>query len=549
MAGDSKVVPVKRALISTSDKTGVVDFCRELQKSNVEIISTGGTSRVLKDEGINVVDISEITGFPEMMDGRVKTLHPLIHGGILAKRDSQLHIKEAEKNGIRFIDLLAINLYPFEETINSKNVKLSEAIEQIDIGGPAMLRAGAKNYEYVTVITGYNDYATVTEELTQNHGGIALDTRQRLAVKAFRHTANYDSIIDTYLSKTLLGEDILRLQFTNGQPLRYGENWHQEARCYSEVNATCPGLSKAVQLHGKQMSYNNYTDADNALQTIREIKQITSKHAAVIVKHNNPCGLATGTTQLQALKEALAGDPISAFGSILCFNKPVTIEAAQFLKGIFVELILAPAFEPEALEFLAHKNKDLRLLELPKLNESSAANNIYHYITGGVLKQTADQGLYEKWETVTSNNPPDKKYELAMFTIAACKHTKSNAITIGYEYQTGCYTLLAMGAGQPNRVDSIKKLAITKAHENLLTRYETEQPEIGVEEYYKQILSECVLTSDAFFPFPDSIISSAKAGIRYIVSPGGSIRDKEVIAEANKLGVSLVFTGMRHFNH
>jgi len=548
VAGDSKVVPVKRALISTSDKTGIVDFCRELQRSNVEIISTGGTSMVLKDEGINVVDISEITGFPEMMDGRVKTLHPAIHGGILAKRDSPLHIKEAEKNGIRFIDLLAVNLYPFEETINSKNVKLSEAIEHIDIGGPAMLRAGAKNCEYVTVITDYNDYTTVAEELSQT-GGISLDTRQRLAVKAFRHTADYDSTIDTYLSKTLLGEDILRLQFTNGRPLRYGENWHQEARCYSEENITGPGLSKAVQLHGKQMSYNNYIDADNALQTIREVEQITNKHAAVIVKHNNPCGLATGITQLQALKEALAGDSISAFGSILCFNEPVTLAAAQFLKGKFVELILAPAFEPEALEFLVHKSKDLRLLKLPELNESSAANNTYHYITGGMLKQTTDQGLYEKWETVTRHNLPHKKYELAVFTIAACKHTKSNAVTIGYEYQTGCYTLLAMGAGQPNRVDAIKKLAITKAYENLITRYETEQPGIGVEEYYKQILSECVLASDAFFPFPDSITYSAKAGIRYIISPGGSIRDGEIIAEANKRGVSLVFTGMRHFNH
>lgn len=542
------MVPVKRALISVSDKTGIVDFCRELQESGVEILSTGGTSTVLKDSGIEVVDVSEITGFPEMMDGRVKTLHPKIHGGILALRNNPLHRREAVENNIPFIDLLAVNLYPFEKTINREEVELSEAIEHIDIGGPTLVRAGAKNYEYVTVITDPQDYTHVTEELKQK-GGISLKTRERLAVKAFRHTANYDSIIDTYLSKALLGEDVLRLHFTGGQPLRYGENWHQSAVFYKEEGIRGPSLSKAQQLHGKQLSYNNYVDADNAMQTIKELEQVTDKPAVVVVKHNNPCGLATGNTQLEALQNAWMGDPISAFGSILCFNKPVELEAAEFLKGKFVELILAPGFTPHALEFLRNKSRNLRLLELPELCEDLDITHTYNYVIGGMLKQTPNRGLFEKWECVTQHPFPVEKQGLAAFTIAACKRTKSNAVTLGYEYQPGCYTLLAMGAGQPNRVDSIRKLAVTKARENLRLAYDEEKPEKSFEDYCRGVFSECVLASDAFFPFPDSITHAAEAGIRYIVSPGGSIRDSEVISEADRLGISLVFTGMRHFNH
>jgi phosphoribosylaminoimidazolecarboxamide formyltransferase/IMP cyclohydrolase len=541
------VVPVKRALISVSDKTGIVDFCRALQKLDVEIISTGGTATVLQDAGIDVADVSEITGFPEMMDGRVKTLHPLIHGGILALRNNPRHVREAEQHRIPYIDLLAVNLYPFEKTINRENVELSEAIEHIDIGGPTLIRAGAKNYEYVTVITDPADYTPIVEELAKS-GGISLKTRETLAVKAFRHTANYDAIIDVYLSKALLGEDVLRLQFTEGKSLRYGENWHQQALFYKE-NIQGPTLSKARQLHGKQMSYNNYVDADNAMQTIKELEQITNKPAAVVVKHNNPCGLATGNTQLEALEAAWKGDPISAFGSILCFNKPVNLETASFLKGKFVELILAPEFEPEALEFLTNKSRDLRLLELPELTEHLSTEHTYHYIIGGMLKQTLNKGLYEKWEVVTQHPFPEEKRKLAEFTIAACKRTKSNAVVLGYEYKPECYMVLAIGAGQPNRVDSIRKLAATKAQENLKMAYDAEKPQASFEEYCTKIFQECVLASDAFFPFPDSITHAAASHIRYIVSPGGSIRDSEVIAEANKLGVALVFTGMRHFNH
>ncbi|PHP45419.1 bifunctional phosphoribosylaminoimidazolecarboxamide formyltransferase/inosine monophosphate cyclohydrolase [Methanosarcinales archaeon ex4572_44] len=544
------MVPVKRALVSVSDKTGLVHFCRELKRFGVEIVSTGGTARVLNGAGISVLDVAKVTGFPEMMDGRVKTLHPLIHGGILGLRDNPIHVREAERAGIQFIDLLVVNLYPFQQTIEREEVSVPEAIEEIDIGGPAMVRAGAKNYEHVTVIVDPNEYRPIIEEISET-GGVSFKTRKRLAVKAFRHTANYDGAIDTYLSRVLLGEDVLRLQFTDGRRLRYGENWHQKAELYIETGgkSTGPSLARARQLHGKQMSYNNYVDSENAMQTIKELEETTDQHAAVVVKHNNPCGLATGNTQLSAIRAAWTGDQISAFGSVLCFNKPLGLEAAEFLKGRFVEVILAPGFEPDALTFLQKKSRDLRLLELPDMSEEIGSEHTYHHITGGVLRQTMNRGLYEKWETVTVHEFPKARWNLARFAIAACKHTKSNAVVIGCEYEPQSYALLGAGAGQPNRVDSIRKLALTKAEENIKTWHEQNHVKTSLDEYGKQILSESVLASDAFFPFPDSITHSAEAGIRYIVSPGGSIRDDEVIAEAERLGVSMIFTGMRHFSH
>jgi len=544
------LITVKRALVSVSEKTGLVDFCRELELLGVEIVSTDGTAMVLKDASINVLDIAEVTGFPEMMGGRVKTLHPLIHGGILGLRDDPVHVMDAESAGIQFIDLLVVNLYPFEQTIQREGVSVSEAIEEIDIGGPAMVRAGAKNYEHVTVIVDPSEYAPILEEIS-GIGGVSLATRKRLAVKAFRHTANYDGMIDTYLSRVLLEEDVLRLRFTDGRSLRYGENWHQEAEFYIESGGTSkgPSLARARQLHGKQMSYNNYVDSENAMQTIKELEEITDQHAAVVVKHNNPCGLATGNTQLSAIRAAWMGDQVSAFGSVLCFNKPIGLEAAEFLKGRFVEVILAPGFEPDALKFLQEKSRDLRLLELPEMGEEVRRDHTYHYITGGMLRQRVNRGLYEKWETVTGREFPSEKWGLARFSIAACKHTKSNAVVIGYEYEPDCYALLGTGAGQPNRVDSIGKLALLKTEENIRAWHELNHVDMSVAEYGRKILSESVLASDAFFPFSDSIIHSAEAGIRYIVSPGGSIRDGEVIAEAEKLGVSMIFTGMRHFSH
>ena len=537
---------VKRALLSVSDKTGIVELARGLESLGVKIISTGGTAKILRDAGIEVTDVSEVTGCPEMMGGRVKTLHPRIHGGLLCLRESQEQMAEAEKEDISLIDMVAVNLYPFEITVSKAEVELEEAIENIDIGGPTLLRSAAKNYRSVTVLSDPADYGHVLKEL-RSSGIVSDSTRAALAVKAFRHTADYDAAIDTYLSKALQGEEILRLKFVDGVKLRYGENWHQEAYFYKDANIKGPSLAKASQLHGKELSYNNYVDADNALQTVKELGNAAP--AVAIVKHNNPCGLATGNTLLQALQAAWDGDPISAYGSIICTNEIFDLEAATYLNGKFVEIILAPDFKPDALEYLKNKSENLRLLKLPELRDVFGTEYTYKYVIGGMLKQSRDIGIYEKWESVTEIPYPESKRLLSEFCLKACKATKSNAVILAYEYDPGYYMVLAMGAGQPNRVDSIRKLAATKAVENLKIIYERESPGTSFEEYCKKIMLECVMASDAFFPFDDSIIYAAENNIRYIVSPGGSIRDQEVITTANRLEVSMVFTGMRHFLH
>jgi phosphoribosylaminoimidazolecarboxamide formyltransferase/IMP cyclohydrolase len=539
------LVEINRALLSLSDKTGIVDFANGLIDLGIEIISTGGTSRTLRDARIPVKDVSQVTGFPEMMDGRVKTLHPNIHAGLLCLRDDENHIKQAQAQHIGLIDLVAVNMYPFRETAAKKYVNFNEVIENIDIGGPTLIRASAKNYKNVVIITDHNDYPLILDEL-QTTRKVSLSTRERLAVKAFRHTADYDAAIDTYLSKQLMDEDILRLLFVEGRTLRYGENWHQWAKFYKDPDIEGPALSKAIQHHGKEMSYNNYVDTDNAMQTILELDNTP---AACVVKHNNPCGLATGNTLTNAISAAWDGDPISAFGSILCLNRTVDLETARFLKGKFIEVILAPGYEQDTMEFLKQKSKDLRILELPQMLQGIKIENRFTYITGGMLAQSRDTGVFDKWEVVSERSFPASKSGLAAFSMVACKRTKSNSVIIAREYAKGQYMVLGMGAGQPNRVDSIRKLAVTKARENLEIIYKREKPDISFDQYVKDVNSECVLSSDAFFPFDDSIIHSAEHNIRYIVSPGGSIRDNEVIATANRLGVSLVFTGMRHFNH
>ena len=537
---------VKRALLSVSDKTGIAEFARGLELLGVKIISTGGTAKILRDAGIEVTDVSEVTGFPEMMGGRVKTLRPRIHGGLLCLRESKEQMAEAVKEDISLIDLVTVNLYPFEVTVSKESAELEEAIENIDIGGPTLLRSAAKNYLSVTVLSDPSDYGHVLKEL-RSTGAISESTRAALAVKAFRHTADYDAAIDSYLSKALLGEEVLRLNFTDGVKLRYGENWHQNAYFYKDQKIEGPTLAKAIQLHGKELSYNNYVDADNALQTVKELGN--AYPAVAIVKHNNPCGLATGSTLLQALQAAWDGDPISAYGSIICTNEIFDLEAASFLNGKFVEIILAPDFKPDALEYLKNKSENLRLLKLPELNEVFGTDYTYKYIIGGMLKQSRDTELYKKWESVTDIPYPEEKRPLSEFCLKACKTTKSNAVILAYEYEPGFFMVLAMGAGQPNRVDSIRKLAATKAIENLKVIYEREHPATSFEDYCQKIMLECVMVSDAFFPFDDSIIYAAQNNIRYVVSPGGSIRDDEVIAAANRLGVAMIFTGMRHFLH
>jgi phosphoribosylaminoimidazolecarboxamide formyltransferase/IMP cyclohydrolase len=537
---------VKRALLSVSDKTGIAEFARGLESLGVKIISTGGTAKILRDAGIEVTDVSEVTGFPEMMGGRVKTLHPRIHGGLLCLRDSEEQMEEAAKEDISLIDLVAVNLYPFEITVSKKGVELEEAIENIDIGGPTLLRSAAKNYRSVVVVSDPSDYGHVLKEL-RSSGVVSDSTRAALAAKAFRCTANYDATIDTYLSKTLLGEEVLHMMYTEGVKLRYGENWHQEAYFYKDPKIKGPSLATAIQLHGKELSYNNYIDADNALQTVKELGN--SSPAVAIVKHNNPCGLATGNTLIEALQAAWDGDPISAYGSIICTNEVFDLEAATFLNGKFVEIILAPDFKHDALEYLKNKSENLRLLKLPELREVFGTEYTYKYVIGGMLKQSRNTGVYEKWDSVTDIPYPEDKRALSEFCIKACKATKSNAVILAYEYEPEFFMVLAMGAGQPNRVDSIRKLAATKAVENLRIIYEKGNFDTPFEEYCQKIMSECVMASDAFFPFDDSIVYAAENNIRYVVSPGGSIRDSEVIATANRLGVSMVFTGMRHFLH
>jgi len=537
---------VKRALLSVSDKAGIVEFARGLAALGVELLSTGGTARILRDSGIEVKDVSEVTGFPEMMDGRVKTLHPNIHGAILCNRHDPDHMDQAYNAGIELIDLVAVNLYPFEITVTKEGVLLEEAIENIDIGGPTILRSAAKNFHFVTVLCDPADYGHVLKEI-RSTGVVSENTRKQLAVKAFRHTAYYDATIDTYLSKELASEEVLHLDFTEGVELRYGENWHQKAKFFKEPGVKGPSLANARQLHGKDLSYNNYVDADNALLTIKDLH--AEKPAVVIVKHNNPCGLAIGDTLLEALSAAWDGDPISAYGSIVCSNKVFDLQSAEFLEGKFIEIILAPGFDHDALEYLKKKSSNLRLVELPQLNDVFDFDHTYKFVVGGLLKQSRDVGLYEKWDCVTEKEFPESMRPLSEFCISACKSTKSNSITIAYEYKKSCYMILAMGAGQPNRVDSIRKLAGTKARENLKVMHERDSPKEDFNEYCTKILSKCVMASDAFFPFDDSIVHAAEHGIMYVVSPGGSIRDNEVINTANNLGVSLVFTGMRHFLH
>jgi len=539
------LVAPKRALLSVFDKRGITELARFLADRGVEIISTGGTASILDEANIPFCPISEYTLYPELMNGRVKTLHPKIHGGILARRDKEHHLKEAAEHGIELIDLVCVNLYPFESVVR-KGCTLDEAIENIDIGGPTLIRAAAKNFEAVVVLTDPADYEPVMKEI-EHTGKVSLETRKRLAVKAFRHTANYDAKIDTYLSSELCGERVLRLMFTQGRVLRYGENWHQRAELYVEQDVTECTLPKARQLHGKQMSYNNYVDLDCALQCVRSIAALADDAVVAIVKHNNPCGLATGKRLSEVLQAAWAGDPISAFGSLICTNRPFDMEAAAFLKDKFVEAVLAPSFEPDALNALKAKSPNIRLLELEGDWSELSIEYTYRYIPGGMLRQTRDTESVAEWRCVSRRQFPEHKVPLAMFSWVACKHTRSNAIVIAEEYAPHAYRVLSMGAGQPNRVDSIRRLAIPKAYDNLKMAYGLEGEEL--EEVARRVLSECVLSSDAFFPFADSIEAAAQGHIQYIVSPGGSIRDDEVIAAADRLNIAMVFTKMRHFLH
>lgn len=517
---------IKRALVSVSDKTGIVDFCRELSLLGVAIFSTGGTLKTLQDAGIAASSISTITGFPEIMDGRVKTLHPKIHGGLLAIRGNAEHEKEATENDITFIDMVVVNLYPFEATVAKPDVRFDDAIENIDIGGPSMLRSAAKNHDSVTVITDSADYAPVLDEMRSNKGATTLNTRRRLATKVYALTSRYDQAITAYLTRATAApaSQEMHLDLVEELPMRYGENPHQRAGLY-RFNETAGERSFErffEKLHGKELSYNNMLDIAAATMLIEEFRN--EDPTVVIIKHTNPCGVAQAPTLVDAYRRAFATDTQAPFGGIIAFNRPLDMEAASAVNEIFTEILIAPAFEAGVLEFLM-KKKDRRLI-LQK-QPLPATGWEFKSTPFGMLVQDRDSAIVAKEElkVVTRRQPSGDETDDMMFAWKICKHIKSNTILYVKNRQT-----LGVGAGQMSRVDS-SKIARWKASE------------AGLE------LKGSVVASDAFFPFADGLLAAAEAGVSAVIQPGGSIRDNEVIEAADANNLAMVFTGMRHFRH
>lgn len=526
-------IQIKRALLSVSDKTGLEDFARALDAAGVEILSTGGTAKALKEAGIPVKDVSDHTGFPEIMDGRVKTLHPKIHGGLLARRGDPAHIRAMEENGIGAIDLLAVNLYPFVETV-AKGGDFADCIENIDIGGPAMIRAAAKNHESVTVVTAPEDYASVLEDMKNLGGGVSAAVRQRLAARAFARTAAYDTAISEWFAAQNEGGGEPfppRLSLSGGrkQSLRYGENPHQTAALYLIADENRPGAARAAQLQGKELSYNNINDTDAAFELVAEF----SSPAIAIIKHANPCGVATAETTLAAYERALACDPVSAFGGIIALNRPLDGPTAEAIVRVFSEVIIAPAISPEARTILAAK-PNIRVLETGAMPDLSTPRRMITRIAGGFLAQDADTGRVSEdaLKVVTKRAPTRQELDDLLFAFRVAKHVKSNAIVYAKNGAT-----VGIGAGQMSRVDSAR-IAAWKAQEAAVRAGSTESMAKG-----------SVVASDAFFPFADGLISAAEAGVTAVIQPGGSIRDEEVIAAADERGLAMVLTGMRHFRH
>lgn len=526
---------IKRALISVSDKTGLVDFARGLQKMDVEIISTGGTAKLLAEEKIPVIEVSEYTGFPEMLDGRVKTLHPKIHGGLLALRNNPDHVKQLKKHKIGYIDMVVVNLYPFEKTIQKPSVKLEEAIENIDIGGPSMLRSAAKNYQSVAVVCNPERYIEILEEMKKNKGDISLKTRQELVEEVFRLTSHYDAAIHNFLStkfkideegfkvSELKFPDFLDLKFEKIQDLRYGENPHQKAAFYRDMNAKNIGLTAAKQLHGKELSFNNILDMAAAYNCVREFEETT----VVIVKHNNPCGVASAKDVVTAYKDALDCDPVSAFGSVIAVNREIDVQTAKEMSGLFIELVLAPSFSKEAIAVLEAK-KNIRLMQADisyaygRKNTSPSLD--LKKVRGGLLVQEMDERQIDstKFKVVTNSKPSENEFASLLFGWRVGKHVKSNAIVLVRGTKT-----VGVGAGQMSRVDSTM-LAVAEA---------------------KDKAKGSVLVSDAFFPKADAVEMAVKAGVKAIIQPGGSIADEEMIKICNQNNIAMIFTGMRHFRH
>jgi phosphoribosylaminoimidazolecarboxamide formyltransferase/IMP cyclohydrolase len=539
---------IQRALISVSDKAGIVAFARELAALGIEILSTGGTSKALAAAGIAVRDVSDFTGFPEMLDGRVKTLHPRVHAGLLHLRDNAEHLATMKAHDLAPIDLVCVNLYPFEQTVAKAGVTFEEAIENIDIGGPTMLRSAAKNHAFVTVVTDPADYDRVIAELKAHGGNTTPATRLMLAQKVYAQQARYDAAIASYLAGHVEAATTpFVLALPAGEKLRYGENPHQEAVFYRDPKPVEACIAWAEILHGKEMSYNNYLDADAALEAVREL---AGQPGVAIIKHSNPCGYATGRSLPEAFEAAWSGDPVSAFGSVIAVTQPIDLETANLFAKRFIEVIIAPDYAPDALEFLRAKSKNLRVLKLHRALEPARSAPSIRQVNGGLLVQGRDLGLATQWVSPTATPFPEERRALGEFGMKVCKHVKSNAIVIVREYAPGCYMQLGMGAGQPNRVDSLRKLAVPRAEENIARMLDGGQAYgQSPTEFRDTVIGECVLVSDAFFPFADNIDEAAEAGIRYIIQPGGSKKDEEVVSACDKYGIAMVFTGMRHFKH
>ena len=508
-----------RALISVSDKTGVVEFAQQLRSLGWEIIATGGTMKLLADSGVEVINISDVTGFPEICDGRVKTLHPKVHGGLLARRDDESHLQALKDNQIEFIDMVCVNLYPFRQTIAKPDVTMEDAIENIDIGGPSMLRSAAKNYKDVTVVCDPADYAQIIEEIKAS-GNTTVQTRLQLSAKAYTHTAEYDSMIATYMRKAAGLNEKLFLEFDLVQSLRYGENPHQQAKFYSKAETGSYSLANAKQLNGKELSYNNIQDANAALCIAREFDE----PFCVGLKHMNPCGAAIGTDVVDAWTKAYEADKVSIFGGIVAVNREVTREAAELMKPIFLEIIMAPSFSEGALEVLCTK-KNLRLLQVDMSKDETVVDQ-YVSVNGGLLVQDLDKKTIEvnAEMCVTEVKPTAEQIVDLNFGWRIVKHVKSNAIVVVKDGKT-----VGVGAGQMNRVGSA---------------------EIALKQAQAAGFNEgLILASDGFFPFDDTVTLAAQYGVTAIVQPGGSVRDEDSIKKANECGMTMVCTGMRHFKH
>jgi phosphoribosylaminoimidazolecarboxamide formyltransferase/IMP cyclohydrolase len=522
---------IRRALLSVSDKTDLIEFARALDGLGVELVSTGGTAAALRAEGLKVRDVSELTGYPEMLAGRVKTLHPKVHGALLAVRGDARHEAQAAEHGIAPIDLLVVNLYPFEATV-AKGAAFDECIENIDIGGPALIRGAAKNHAGVTVVVEPGDYARVLDDMRANGGATTPELRRHLAAKAYARTAAYDAAISQWFAG-VLGEEAPEWRAFGGRrthALRYGENPHQSAAFYASGEAR-PGVATAMQLQGKELSYNNLNDTDAAYELVAELG--SEKPAAAIIKHANPCGVATGASVKEAYLKALACDPVSAFGGIVALNRTLDAPAAEEIAGIFTEVVIAPAVDEAARAIFAAK-KNLRLLEAGGLPDPRAPGLMVRSLAGGLLVQSRDNGVVgpADLKVVTKRAPTQAELADLMFAFRVAKHVKSNAVVYARDGAT-----VGIGAGQMSRVDSVR-IAALKAADAAKASGQKQPLTVG-----------SVVASDAFFPFADGLLAAAEAGATAVIQPGGSMRDEEVIAAADEMGLAMVFTGMRHFRH